>query len=233
LPQLEPARGHLGRQLKCLRLVSEGLGDEVPFVATVFSPLAQARHLAGEERLLEHLHREPEAVLAGLEAICRTTVAYVEAVRGVGIAGIYYAVQHASYLLFDREAYRRFGEGFDRRVLEAARGLWLNVLHLHGARIMFDLAESYPVAVVNWHDRETAPGLAEGRRRMTAAACGGLSREALVLGDPTRVQREARETLRSAHRKGVVLGTGCVVPIIVPRGNLMAARRAVEVAHSQ
>ena len=41
----DPAAGALGAQLSCLRLIAEGLdnGDEVPFIQTIFSPLAQAR----------------------------------------------------------------------------------------------------------------------------------------------------------------------------------------------
>jgi uroporphyrinogen decarboxylase len=213
-----------------LRAVCEGAPD-VPVLATVFSPLAQAKHLAGEERLFEHLHRAPEAVEAGLETITRRTVAFVETARRTGIAGIFYAIQHATYGHFDAAAYSRFGEPYDRRILDAADGLWLNLLHLHGHGLMFDLAGRYPVHVVNWHDRHTAPTLGEARGLFRGALCGGLRRyETLVLGVPEDVLAEAREAARSVEGRGLILGAGCVVPVLAPRANLAAARRAVDFA---
>jgi uroporphyrinogen decarboxylase len=195
----------------------------------VFSPLAQAKNLAGESVLLEHLHSSPAQVLEGLETITRTTLAFLESARALGISGIFYALQHASYRFFDRAGYARFGEPYDLRVLEAASGLGLNLLHLHGEAVMFGLAEEYPVQIVNWHDRETPPSLAEARGRVRGAVCGGLQRGAtMVLGDPAAVGREAGEAIRSVGGRGLLLGTGCVTPVHAPRANLLAARRSVE-----
>lgn len=171
----------------------------------------------------------PDDLLAGLEVITRTTIAFVEAARKMGIAGVFYAAQQATFRLMDLDAYRRFGEPFDRRILEAAGGLWLNVLHLHGEGVMFALAESYPVQIVNWHDQETAPSLMSARGRTRAALCGGLRRwDTMVLGDPKSVEAEGRRAIEATGGgRGFVLGTGCVVPIVAPRANLLAARHAV------
>jgi uroporphyrinogen decarboxylase len=232
LKPLSPVRGWLGAHLKCLASLRERCAEDLPYLQTVFSPLSQARHLAGEARLLEHLRREPEDVLRALEVITQTTVAYVEAVRAYGISGIFYAAQLASYQRMDRQGYSQFGEPFDRRVLEAASGLWLNVLHMHGESIMFDLATTYPVQVINWHDRETPPSLSEARRMTPVALCGGLRRqETMVLGDPRSVTREAKSAIKATEGgRGFILGTGCVVPVLAPRVNLLAARRAAECA---
>jgi uroporphyrinogen decarboxylase len=228
LEHLDPTKGSLGDQLRCLQLIGEGLDPDTPFVQTVFSPLSQAKNLAGEGRLMEHIRVAPEAVLAGLEIIVQSTIGFVEAARKQGIAGIFYAAQQATFRLMDLEAYRRFGEPFDRRILEAAGGLWLNVLHLHGQGVMFALAESYPVQIVNWHDRETSPDLAAARERTRAALCGGLRQwDTMVLGDPQSVEAEARAAIRATQGRGFILGTGCVVPIVAPRANILAARRSV------
>jgi uroporphyrinogen decarboxylase len=204
-PAASPVRGWLGAHLKCLASLRERCAEDLPYLQTVFSPLSQAKHLAGEARLLEHLRREPENVLRALEVITQTTVAYVEAARAYGISGIFYAAQLASYQRMDRQGYSRFGEPFDRRVLEAASGLWLNVLHMHGESIMFDLATTYPVQVINWHDRETSPSLAEARRMTQVALCGGLRRqETMVLGDPQSVTREAKSAIKATQGGGAL-----------------------------
>jgi uroporphyrinogen decarboxylase len=227
----EPTQGSLGSQLECLQLLSETLGGDVPIIQTIFSPLAQAKNLAGGDRLLEHLRSDPADVEAGLETITQTTVAFVSAVLRAGIAGIFYAIQHANTRLMDREAYSRFGEMHDVRILEAAQTGWLNVLHLHGEALMFDLVERLPAHVVNWHDRDVGPSLKEARGIVPGAVCGGLRREAtLVLGDPQAVKVEALDALKSVGGRGIILGAGCVVPITAPRANLMAARSAVDFA---
>ncbi|NIS81520.1 MAG: uroporphyrinogen decarboxylase [Anaerolineales bacterium] len=227
LPQLDPTQGSLGEQLRCLQRLKSKFDTETPIIQTVFSPLAQAKNLAGQERLMEHLNRYPDHVEIGLEIITESTIAFVEAALALGIDGIFYAVQHATYRYFDRQTYSRFGERFDRRILERCTDSWLNVLHLHGDAVIFDLAEEYPVQVVNWHDRETLPNLASGKAKIHSAVCGGIRRETMVLGDAQAVGDEASEAIHSLNGRGVILGTGCVVPIIAPRGNLIAARAAV------
>lgn len=227
--KLSPSAGNLSRHLDCLKLLRAKLPAGTPLLPTVFNPLAQAKNLAGEQRLFEHLHRNPGAVLAGLEAITATTVDFISAALAAGADGIFYAIQHASYRYMDAEGYARFGIPHDERILEAAEGGWLNVLHLHGDAIMLDLAERYRVQVVNWHDREAGPSLSEGAVRLKGkAVCGGIRRGTLALGDPLQVSEEAADALKQMRRQGLVLGTGCVVPIIAPHANLAAARRAVE-----
>lgn len=229
LQPLDPEQGALAAQLRCLEAIHAAEGEEVPFIQTVFNPLSQAKNLVGKQNLIAQLREEPEAVKAGLETITATTEAFVRAARGRGIAGIFIAVQHASYELLSEAEYAEFGEPYDRRVLAAAEGLWLNVLHLHGNRVMFDLLANYPVQVINWHDRETPPSLREGQGRFGGAVLGGLRQwETMLRGKPADVYREARDAFDQTDSRRFILGTGCVTPITAPWGNLRAARQAVE-----
>jgi len=229
LVPLNPELGAMGAQLCCLERINEAVGESVPFIETVFSPLSQAKNLAGRANLLSHLREEPEALLAGLATITSTTVQFIAAARDRGIAGIFLATQLASYELLSEEEYQRFGVPFDRALLDAAEGLWLNVLHLHGNRVMFDLLASYPAQIVNWHDRETLPSLGDGQARVPGAVLGGLRQwETMVRGSPDAVQREAEDAIRQTGGRRFVLGTGCVTPITAPWANLRAARQAVE-----
>lgn len=230
LPLLDPQSGTLGDHLHCLRLLRERLGSDTPIIQTIFNPLSQAKNLAGEVRLFEHLHQEPEIVEQGLKIILDSSLAYIEALREIHIDGIFFAVQHASFRYFDRDGYRRFGEAFDQPILEAANNWWLNVLHLHGKAIMFDVTQSYPVHVVNWHDLETPPSLSEGARLFQGAVCGGIKRETLALGTPQEVEAEADTALADLEDGGLILSTGCVVPIIAPEGNIRVVRNAVDFA---
>jgi uroporphyrinogen decarboxylase len=230
LPVLDPQFGHLADQLECLRLLRQRLGPEVPIIQTIFNPLAQAKNLAGETRLIEHLHLEPQLVESGLKSIVESTRAFIQALQTVQIDGIFFAVQHASYEYFDSESYTRFGEAFDLPILEAAESWWLNVLHLHGRSIMFDVATRYPVHVVNWHDLETAPSLCDGADQFNGAVCGGTRRDTIALGSPELVRVECETALTTTGSRGFILSTGCVVPIITPEGNIRVVRDAVDFA---
>lgn len=228
LPLLDPAKGFLADQINCLRMIVQGLGPDTPVIQTIFNPLSQAKNLVGGSQLLVHMRQHPDALHAGLETIARSTRDFIEASLDTGIAGVFYAVQHAQYSLLSRDEYINFGRHYDFQILEPVQDLWLNMLHLHGAQIMFDLFSDYPVNVLNWHDQETAPSLAEGLGLFPGAVCGGLQREAtLVLGTPEQVVAEAKQAIQATNGKRFILGTGCVVPITVPYGNLRAARISV------
>jgi len=229
LRPLDPEQGALGAQLRCLRLIADDLAGEVPFIQTIFSPLSQAKNLVGRERLLVHLRRYPDAVRAGLDIITETTARFVEAARATGIAGVFYAVQHAQYGLLSEGEYAAFGRPDDLRILQAAQELWLNVLHLHGSDVMFDLLADYPVQVVNWHDRETPPTLADAQHHVTGAVCGGLQRwDVVVRGTPAQVTEQAADAIAQTAGRRFILGTGCVTPVVAPTSNVRAVREAVE-----
>jgi uroporphyrinogen decarboxylase len=227
---LDPRSGKFGKQLECLTHLQEKIGNETPYIQTIFNPLSQGKNLAGSNRMLVHMRQNPKIVLEAFDRITETTIAFIEHARECGIAGIFYAIQFGTFEYFTPEDYAQFGEPFDRKILEAADGLWLNVLHLHGEDLIFELAEKYPVHIVNWHDRETKPTLKEGKSRLSAAVCGGLRRwETMVLGDSRAVQEEAMDAIQSLDGgRGMVLGTGCVVPVLAPHGNLLAARQIVD-----
>jgi uroporphyrinogen decarboxylase len=161
--------------------------------------------------------------------ITESTIAFIHAARATGIAGVFLALQHASYDLLNEGEYCEFGRPYDLRVLEAAAGLWLNVLHIHGKNVMFDLVADYPVQAVNWHDRETSPSLRDAMKHFPRALIGGIGQmETLVRGSPEQIRAEVHDALEQTGGKRLVVGTGCVTWITTPAGNIRAARLAVE-----
>ena len=228
LPVLESTTPHLAGQLECLRFIRARLGPDTPLLQTIFSPLAQAKNLAGSDLLLEHLRHHPGAVMKGLKVIAETTRRFVEAARATGIDGIFYAVQHAQKQFLSFEEYKVFGLIFDRETIEPAQDLWCNMLHLHGQEVHFQLASELPFQIVNWHDRESYPSLTEAQSLFKGVTCGGMSQDTLVYRDHTEVRREAADAIQQTGGKRFLLGTGCVVPVIASHGNIMAARKSVE-----
>ena len=228
LQPLDPMQGLLAEVITANRMIHESVGDEIPFIQTIFNPLAQAKNLAGE-RLLADMRQHPAAVLAGLQTITTSILRFLNALKETGAAGIFLALQHASYDLLTVEEYHTFGRPFDLQILAATAGMWLNLIHLHGTNVMFDAVADYPAQVINWHDTETPPTLGEARSRTAMALYGGLRQwETMVRGNPQTVQAEAAQAIEATAGQRLILGTGCVTPIVAPTGNLLAARQAVE-----
>jgi uroporphyrinogen decarboxylase len=228
LKVLDPRSGALGNQLKCLDQVVKALPD-APVIQTVFSPLAQAKNLAGD-RLLRDIRHHATEFKAGLETIAQSTIAFVEAIKTTGAAGIFYAVQLATSNSLSADEYREFGREYDLRILNALKSLWLNVAHIHGENIYFDLVADYPLQVWNWHDRETWPTLKDGLKLIKGAACGGLNRDmSMLCGRPEAVKQEVADAIDQTGGRRLIIGTGCVMMIPTPEVNIRTAIEAVRV----
>jgi len=224
LKVLDPCGGFLGAQLQCLKIVVGKAGATTPVVQTIFNPLAQAKNLCGDSTLRRHLQKHPDAVRAGLDIILQSTLRFIEVCLEIGVDGIFLAVQHATPAFFREEEYRKWGMPDDLKILAAAGNSWLNILHLHGEGIHFQLLSGYPAQVINWHDREAGPSLKEGHAISGKTVCGGWRQwETIALGDGNKVEAEAMDAILQMRGKNLILGTGCVTPIIAPDSCLRAA----------
>lgn len=181
---------------------------------TVFSPMSLARKLAGE-RLSYDLKENPQAVTDALEAITETILTFTEACFVEGAEGLFYSIMAATTDLFTEEEYRRFGEPYDRRILEAIRPKSkLTVVHCHGANLMFDVLASLPADAWNWDDRLSGPSLREAHARVPGAVVGGLNQHgALMEGRADAAKAEAQDAIAQTDGRGLILSTGCVLPL--------------------
>lgn len=230
LRPLDPRRGELGRHFEALERILKVTGEDTPVLATVFSPLGQARNLAGEEALRLHLRTEPERLRTGLNILTENVLRIVEELRQLPIAGVFYAIRHASYTQLSEDEYTSFGLPDDEKILEALpRNCWFNMVHLHGEHPMFRLVSRLRCHAINWHDRETEPDLTMGKALFDGAVCGGLARsEHLLLGTPALIRDTVRDAIRGTGGRRLIIGTGCVTSITTPLSNLRAVREAVE-----
>src|SRR5499433_1343508 len=185
---------------------------DCPTMPTVFSPLSLARKLSGD-RLGYDLKENPQAVTDALEAITETILAFADACFREGTEGFFYSVQAASADFHTEEEYLRFGEPYDRRILEAVRPKSkLTILHCHGERLMFDRLAALPADVWNWDDRRAGPSLAEGQASVPGAVCGGLNQwTTLRDGTGPDAQAEAQDAMEQTGGTGIILGAGCVL----------------------
>lgn len=230
LKPLAPTEGALGEQLEALRLIREGLGGEVPFVETVFTPLGVAQYLVeSDEVLLRHLREAPEAVEEGLATIARTFADFARACLDVGCDGIFFATTHwASLDRLTPRQYERFGRPYDLQVLAAVEGAPLNILHVCAERNLLYQLAGYPVAAFNWAATSpTNPSLGEARQRIPGMLIGGLSPEALTAATPALALEQARAAAAATGKRGWALGPNCSIPTNSNPAVLQALREAL------
>ena len=203
------------------------IGD-APVLPTLFSPLSLARKLSGE-RLDTDLRARSEDVVGALEAITETLVQFADLALTEGASGVFYSIQAASFRLHSEETYARFGEPYDRRVLESVAGRsMLTVVHCHGSDLMFDRLAQLPGHAWNWDDRATPPSLAEGAARVPGAVIGGLDQwKVLRDGTPEEAAAQVRDAVAQAGGTGLIVGAGCVLAMNTPDANVAAVVRAL------
>jgi uroporphyrinogen decarboxylase len=228
LPRLKPDQGALGEQLRLLAMVKEGLGGEVPILATLFAPSMLASQLAGERTFVQHLRERPDALHAGLQTIADTLRDFAQACLNSGADGIFYAIQQASRRILSDDEYQSIGRSYDRAVIESFHDQsQLTMLHLHGDALMFEELAGYPAHVLNWYDRGGGPSLAEARRLSSVALAGGIDHERTwLLGTPEEIAGEIGDAVAQVEGRGLMLAPGCGVPITVTERSLRIAHDA-------
>lgn len=230
LRALDPTRGSLARQTECTKIVTDELGESVPIIVTIWSPLAQAVDLAGDRVLLNHLRTHADRLHTGLNVLTDSTLRFLESIRRLSIAGICYVVNHACYSALSEDEYRVFGLPYDRKIIESfPTKWWFNILNFGEPLPMFRMVDDLITPVVAWRDREGDPDLAQGRLQVFGAVSGGLHAvDDLYLGTPTRVRDSARDAMNRTNGRRLILSAGRSVPPLSPMSNLRAARSIVE-----
>jgi uroporphyrinogen decarboxylase len=197
-----------GSQLEvAIRVVIDRRVD-CPVMVTLSSALSLAHALAGN-RLVHDLRAHPQAVADALEAIAEMNLRLAEACGREGTEGIFYVVDPATGLLPDPDSYWRFGEPYDRRVLEAARRRGaITVLHAEGMPESLDRLATLPADVWSGDDRRGGPSIRERLTRVPGALIGGLDAETLRHGTAAEVTAEAQDAIAQAGGVGLVVGPG-------------------------
>jgi len=221
-------RQALDDQVKSIGLVARDLGDGVPVIQTVFSPITVGGYLVGKSsaRVRRELRQQPELVRPALDRIAEALVDFSRRSIEAGAAGIFYAISgYASRDAMTEGAYREQLLPYDVSVLtQLPAQAWFNVVHLCGSNLHFALSRDLPAPVVSWSiHNQGNPSLAEGRKISGKAVMGGLGQRATLLyGPPPEVEAEARKAMGETGGLGLLLAPGCSVPPRARDANLAA-----------
>ena len=230
LRPLDPSRGELGKYLEAIRLTQAGWrADDTPILAVIYSPLAQAVRMTGGDTTIRTLRTHPDRVRTGLNVITETTLGFIDALKQLGVDGIYYIIEQADYHVLSEAEYAAFGVPYDRKILEALPPrFWFNMVQIRGKAPMLDAIGSYGVQAIHWDTVDSRTDMQKGRAVVRGAICGGLSTgQHCLFGTPTIMTGVAREVLASMDRRRLILAPGDAVPVSTPLSNLRALRDVV------
>ena len=230
LPQLDVTQGAYGQEIEALRLAADELNRSVPIFQTIFSPSTTAVKLRGQAAL-EDMRQHPELFKEGLEIITEVTIAFARASIRAGADGFFFATQGASSHVMSEAEYQEFGVPYDVRILNAVRNEGkLNLIHVHGEDVYFDIAARYPVDMINWHDRTTFPNLKEAKQRFGGVLVGGIERLEIAEGPVDKVREQACDAIAQTGGRRLVVAPSCVIPTNTPDANIRAVIEEVRTA---
>lgn len=232
LRPLDPLRGEYGKHLEALRLITESFpGETVPIITTIYSPLAQAARLAGAEQTIRNLRTHADRLHTGLNAITETTLRFIDALKRLPIAGIYYITEHADYSILSEEEYRGFAAPYDLKILTALPSRWwLNIVYAAGSAPMLNVVGAYPVPVIHWQDADSVTNLEKGKTSLSRTLMGGLSAcKHLHDTTPSAIKDAARAAINNMDGRRFILSSGGAALVTTPLSNFRAVREVVDV----
>jgi len=243
LKSLEPTKGVLAEAIKVARLLGEALEGSVPYIQTMFTPLAVVKQLTGtgvgtpsEPAIIrQFMEAAPEALHHALLVISQTMADYAREVIRAGADGIFVSTSVWSGDTISEEEYKIFGLPYDLPVYQAAaqEGATFNFLHLCRENIMLNLLPDYPIQVLSYDALSPRnPSLSEVILQTDKALWGGLSHktsvpDTLLNGPIEAIAAEVHTVLEHTKGRRFLLGPGCSISPKVPKAHLMAAKEAI------
>jgi uroporphyrinogen decarboxylase len=218
------------------QIVLDEVGDTVPIMGTIVSPITYATWIGGMADVLKATKKNPEALHKGLDKIVDLEKEMVEAEVSIGMGGklFFMPVTRATREIFTDEQYAEFGVPYDLKVLESLKGKDVHVIaHVCGnVPMLKTIIEKYPVSAVNWWDRGTQYNLEEIKEKYgdKVIIIGGLDQtRTLIIGTPQEVEEQAKDAIRQAAAGGgFMLSAGCELGAITPPENILAAVNAAK-----
>ncbi len=225
-----PGREHpfIRDQVWRAKRIVEEIGRERCVFYNVYAPFSSIRFGYGEERVMQHIREDRDAVRYALDVIAQTNALLAQLViEEAGCDGVYFCVQGGEQSRFTAEEYRELIRPSDLFVLKHAnRFSENNIIHCcgwAGARNHLEVWKDYPARCFNWAVYVEGLSLADGRRFFgDKAVMGGFEtlhldeamtryRGLLYTGTKEEIQSYTRELIRETGKRGLLLGGDCTV----------------------
>lgn len=207
-------------QVERAKAVKQGLVNDCFVLYNVFAPFSTLRQGTSDELIMEHIRRDPDAVMHALSVVAQDNSTLCELLLSeAGLDGIYYCVQGGEKNRFSVEDYKKLIAPSDLKVLaHANRFSSYNVLHCcgwAGDPNNLELWREYPAKAVNWACFIENMSIPEGKQffggRCVLGGFDNRRNSLIVNGTKEEVQSFARALVR-AGGPGYMVGADCTLP---------------------
>lgn len=230
---IDPTKdGRIPPLLEACKILKDKLGDSVPVLGAVPSPITCATWLQDMGGVLKDVKKHPEELKKALMPITESSQKIGKAFIAAGADALIMITTRSTRDIFTEKQYEEFAKPYDLQVLNALTEVPLMV-HVCGVDPMLEMVvRDYPVVGINWWDRGTATSLKDAKQRYgeKVTLVGGLDQtRELLTGTPEQVEAQTKDAIRQAARGGgLILCSGCECSAITPRENVHAAVNAAK-----
>lgn len=221
-----PIEGMLADQVEAMRRIREAVGPDVPIVGTIFSPLMVMwqMHEGLKPAVLEMVREAPAALTPALDAIAETMADFARAlIEKGGVDGIFYATTTCNEGELTEAEHERYHLPYDKEILSACKGGWMNILHLCGHHVLAKRFVDHEAQIVSWELGPHNPTLTEMHGLLGRTMLTGIPGKPVFGADPqASLFRHARNAVAETGGRHLILGPGCSVNPGVEDGRIGA-----------
>ncbi len=233
-------------QIDTAKRVRAGLGDTIPIIQTLFSPLCILTFLAGHNpypgavppsegkrsRLLLLLEENPVGAHKALEMITAVLLEYVDLILDAEIDGFFYSIfGHGNTNELSQKKYQKFSQPYDKKIFEAIhKKNGVVMLHTCGPFSHPEYFAALPnVDIIHWADHDEGnPSLRQDEWLEGKIPAGGVDQRLFSTGAVAEIADQARAAIHERKSAPFVLTAGCGLPVNTTEAALWALRKSVE-----
>jgi uroporphyrinogen decarboxylase len=231
LRPVDPYRdGNLPQHLEAMERTFFAVGKEVPVTGALTGPFTTASFLIGTENLARLMLKNPDAVHQLCEVAVQGALAYAKAILDTGCTPSLTDAMCSTTVISPKQ-FKEFGQPYLKRLVEYIHGRGHAVtLHICGktAFIWEAMADTGAdcLSLDNAASLEAAKEKVGHRVRLMGNVPPS---EIMLLGNPAQVRAAVRACVRQAHDnpRGLIVASGCSLPVETPFANIDAMLNAV------
>lgn len=211
-------KGRIPTVLRALEILEERYGDEIPIFGHVIGPFSLAAHLAGMEKIMVTIFKNPEVVNEFTNLGIDIIAEYGNAMFDHGADVVVIENMFASVDIMGPRGYAQVAAPYDKYLVNKLKGP--TILHVcgNGTLIIEDMIRTGATCISIDSRTDAKKSVIAAKRK--AAILGNVDTlKTLAYGTPEGVKTD---TLRALEAGIDIIAPGCAVSPLTPNRNLKA-----------
>jgi uroporphyrinogen decarboxylase len=243
IKQISGREGVFAEQIEMIKMILDGVKNEVPVMQSVFTPIGILLNLCGMRSLgryressregspvIRMIQENGNEVHRALDAIARTIADYCDGLVEAGVDGVFYAalgMARSGY--FTREEWEEFVKPYDLIVLESLKTV-KTIVHTCGIYSNPEWFVDYPVNCIHWAESATGNTTLAGSAAWIKdkVPMGGVDERLFGQNKAQEISKLAKESIKKMSGRPYILAPDCSVSTKTLDNELKALRKAVE-----